>query len=57
MIIKHHSETPTAWARKKSKLDKYCLTHSTFFEETFQMPSLGVAFLKESVAAKVADAT
>ena len=39
--------------KKKTRLDQYCLTHSTFFEETFQMPSLGIAFLKKVLPRKL----
>jgi len=39
--------------KKKSKLDKYCLTHITFFEAVFQMPSLGIAFLKKTLPGKL----
>ena len=38
---------------KKTKYDEYCLTHSAFFEETFQMPSLGIAFLKKILPRKL----
>jgi len=32
---------------KKAKENEYIVTHDTFFDETFGMPSLGVAFLKK----------
>jgi len=33
--------------RKTKKVDEYRLQHNTFFEETFMMPELGIAFLKK----------
>jgi len=38
---------------KKTKFDEYCLTHNLFFEETFKMPSLGIAFLKKTLPQKL----
>ncbi|MCL2119853.1 MAG: hypothetical protein FWH27_15660 [Planctomycetaceae bacterium] len=35
--------------KKKVKPDEYSLTHDAFFEEMFQMPSLGIAFLKRLI--------
>jgi len=38
---------------KKAKENEYVVTHDTFFDETFGMPSLGVAFLKKVLPRKL----
>ena len=39
--------------KKRIKKDQYKLTHDTFFEVTFGMPSLGIAFLKAKLPQKL----
>jgi len=38
--------------KKRKKESEYKVTHDTFFDETFGMPSFGVAFLKAEVTEK-----
>ena len=38
---------------KKAKENEYIVTHGAFFDETFGMPSLGIAFLKKMLPRKL----
>ena len=39
--------------QKAKNHEKHKLTHDAFFEETFGMPSLGIAFLKNMLSRKL----
>ena len=39
--------------KKRIKKTDYKVTHDTFFDETFGMPSFGVAFLKAKLPRKI----
>jgi hypothetical protein len=39
--------------KRAKKGDEYKVTHNTFFDETFGMPSFGIAFLKAKLPRKL----